>query len=312
METFAGVSLKQIEAFYWVCQLGSYSAAADRLNTTQPAISNRMRDFEDTLGCALFVPGMRRPRLTVRGKAVLNISEQFLTLGQSLRRAAGAERTAGGLVRVGAADTVALTWLPMLLSRLEKQYPQIDVELFVDLSINLQARLSARELDVAFLVGPIADPAIVARPLGDVRNAWMCAPSLLTRLGKRPLSPKSIAGCPVFTHSRGSHQHQGTLQWFNNFQQRPTRLHGCNNLATMIRMTCEGLGLAILPIEMLREQIREKELVALTEAGPVPPHRFLAAHQAAAFDPTVGVISDLAIELARASKIFRRTIVRAD
>src|SRR5438067_889840 len=134
METFAGVSLKQIEAFYWICQLGSYSAAADRLNTTQPAISNRMRDFEEALGCALFDPRVRRPRLTARGKAVLGISEQFLSLGQSLRRAAGAEQTAGGLVRVGAADTVALTWLPTLLSRLCDQYPLVDVEMFVDLS----------------------------------------------------------------------------------------------------------------------------------------------------------------------------------
>jgi DNA-binding transcriptional LysR family regulator len=307
MEAFPGVSLKQIEAFYWISRLGSYSAAADRLNTTQPAISNRMRDFEQALGAALFMPGVRRPRLTARGKAVLGISEQFLSLGQGLRRAAGAEQTLGGLVRVGAADTVALTWLPKLLSHLGEQYPLIDVELFVDLSINLQARLSARELDIAFLVGPISDPSIVTRPLGEVRNAWMCAPALRAKLGTGPLSPKALARCPVITHSRGSHLHQATLQWFDEFGQRPQRLHGCNSLATMIRMACEGLGLAILPIDMVREQVRKKELVVLSQAGAVPSNRFLSAHQATAFDPTVDLIAEQAYEMARDSRIFRPT-----
>ena len=62
------VTLKQIEAFYWTAELGSFSAAAGRLNTTQPAISNRIREFETALDLKIFAADVRCPRLTPMGR----------------------------------------------------------------------------------------------------------------------------------------------------------------------------------------------------------------------------------------------------
>ena len=118
----------------------------------------------------LFDTNSRMPRVTPKGREVLAVCEQFLHLAKELETAAGGLPAVGGLVRVGAADTVALTWLPALMSRLGKQYPQIDVELIVDLSLHLQTRLENREIDIAFLVGPISKPEITTRHLGDVRT----------------------------------------------------------------------------------------------------------------------------------------------
>ena len=299
-----GITLKQIEAFYWIAELGGFSAAAVRLNATQPAISNRIREFEAAVGARLFDPAVRLPRVTPKGCELLAVCEQFLHLGQALERVAGTAQAVGGLVRVGAADTVALTWLPELVSRLSEQYPQIDVELFVDLSLNLQARLADRDLDIAFLVGPISDPGIAVRPLGDVHNAWMCAPALARRRGQRKMTPADMAEIPIFTHSRGSHLHQMMVGWFESYGVRPARVHGCNSLSTMIRMTIDGLGLAVLPIDMMREQIRRRELTVLAPDVEFPPHRFLVAHQSRSFDSTAHLISDLAVQLALDSGVF--------
>ncbi|MEO6623527.1 MAG: LysR family transcriptional regulator [Burkholderiaceae bacterium] len=298
-----GLTLKQIETFYWTATLGSFTAAAARLNTTQPAISNRIREFELATDAKLFDPAVRLPRVTAKGREVLAVCEQFLNLARTLEKSSGSIPAVGGLVRVGAADTVALTWLPMLMSRLAEQYPQIDVELIVDLSLHLQTRLESRELDIAFLVGPIGDPKIATRHLGNVRNAWMCAPSLL-RGHKKTLSPKEMAQIPIFTHSRGTHLHQAMARWFEEHGLRPTRVHGCNSLSTMIRMTIAGLGLSVLPIDMMQEEIGEKRLAVLSSRTGIPPNRFLVAHQSDSFDATMTLISDLAVELAHANGIF--------
>lgn len=299
-----GLTLKQIETFYWTATLGSFTAAAARLNTTQPAISNRIREFELAINTGLFEPGVRLPRVTAKGREVLAVCEQFLNLVRVLEKSSGGAPSVGGLVRVGAADTVALTWLPMLMSRLGEQYPQIDVELIVDLSLHLQARLENRELDIAFLVGPIGDPKIAIRHLGNVRNAWMCAPALL-QPGSKSLTPKQMAQIPIFTHSRGSHLHQAMARWFEEHGLRPTRVHGCNSLSSMIGMTIAGLGLSVLPVDMMQSEVAARKLVVVTSRVKIPPNRFLVAHQSDSFDATMTLISDLAVELARASGIFR-------
>lgn len=303
-----GVTLKQIEAFYWIAELGSFSAAATRLHTTQPAISNRIRDLEAALGAQLFDPAMRLPRVTPKGREVIGLCEQFLRLSQSLEKVAGTPQTVGGLVRVGAADTMALTWVPQLVSRLSEEYPQVDVELSVDLSLNLQARLAERDLDIAFLVGPVGSPEMTTRVLGDVENSWMCSPAIVRSLSSpRDISAADLARFPVFTHSRGSHHHQMVMRWFDGEGLRPARVHGCNSLTTMIQMTIAGLGVSVLPTALVAEDLRRKKLALLRTRQPLAPHRFLLVHQSRSFDPTVNVIADMAAEVALGSTIFRKS-----
>ena len=71
------------------------------------------------------------------------------------------------------------------------------------------------------------------------------------------------------------------------------------------RMTVEGLGLSILPIDMMQEEIAHNKLAVVTSRTKIPPNRFLVAQQSDSFDATIGLISDLAVELAKASGIFR-------
>ena len=72
----------------------------------------------------------------------------------------------------------------------------------------------------------------------------------------------------------------------------------------MIRMTIDGLGLAVLPIEMMREEIRGHELKVVAPDLAFPPNRFVVAHPSRSFDSTSQVIAELAVELALASGVF--------
>lgn len=61
------MTLKQIEAFVWVVRLGTFAAAAKRLNTSQSTMSTRVLELESTLGAALFDRQSAPARLTPRG-----------------------------------------------------------------------------------------------------------------------------------------------------------------------------------------------------------------------------------------------------
>ena len=191
----ARVTYRQVEAFHWIARSGSFSEAARALNATQPAISNRIRELEAMLGARLFErrgrgarrAGRRRrcaARLTPAGRDLLDVAERFVALGEEFVARAAPRSGVAGTVRIGAADTVALTWLPRLVAELSRRYPRLAVELTVDLSRDLRARLADGDLDIAFLVGPAPGPEFEEIPFGQVRNAWMASGSATISPGR--------------------------------------------------------------------------------------------------------------------------------
>ena len=66
------INIKQLEALYWAGRLGSFQAAANRLHTTQSAISKRIAELEEALGRQLFDRSRRNAQLTPAGESVFD------------------------------------------------------------------------------------------------------------------------------------------------------------------------------------------------------------------------------------------------
>jgi DNA-binding transcriptional LysR family regulator len=297
---FGGLNLRQLDAFYWVVQLGSFSGAALRLSTTQPAISTRLRELENRLGTPVFDRARRGVRLNPKGRELLGLVEQLRALDRDWETRLGDSASVGGLIRLGAADTMAMTLIPPLLARLRDRHPNLEVELLVDLSVNLHARLREGEIDVAFVAGELGSPEYASRALGAVENTWAASPRL--RLGGRTIGTADLAGHAVFTHSRGSHLHRMVSDWFQAAGVHPKRLHGCNSLAMMIKLTVAGLGVSVLPVPLIRGEVARRELSRLRLDRPVPPNRFFVTWPSVASHSAVRAIVDLASTLASASE----------
>ena len=73
-------NLKQLETFYWAAKLGSFTAAAERLNYTQSTVSMRIHDLEQNLGVSLFDRSQRTARITSKGRDLLKHAEELLNL----------------------------------------------------------------------------------------------------------------------------------------------------------------------------------------------------------------------------------------
>jgi len=269
------LSFRQIESFYWVARLGSFSEAAVHLGATQPAISNRIRELEARIGEPLFRRGPRGIALSPAGRGLFDVAERMVELGDEFLARARPQKGVSGIVRIGAADTVALTWLPRLVTRLAQLHPALRVELFVDLSVSIHAKLAAGDLDVAFFVGSAPGPEFVALPLGSVRNAWMGSPLL----GLPPaVTPAALAALPIVTHTHGSHLHRAVCQWFSSHGVGQPRMNGCSSLATMIEMTVAGLGVSVLPPVLVRERHGPDRLVEIAVDPAFPATAFTCVH----------------------------------
>src|SRR4051794_9502488 len=123
------VQTGQLEALVWIARLGSFRAAASQLGLTQPTISMRIRELERLLDTDLFERASRRATLTEHGRALVAHAERIVGLAEQMETAATSRPVQHGPIRLGAADTFALTCLPLLLARVEQLLPELRVQL---------------------------------------------------------------------------------------------------------------------------------------------------------------------------------------
>lgn len=156
---------KAIETFMWVVTLGSFRGAAQKLNTTQPAISQRIAQLEREVGVRLLQRERRMVLPTPSGRQLMVYAEKLIGLRSEMLAVVGDRSAMRGVLRLGVAETIVHTWLSRLIERLHAVYPSITLEIEVDTTPKLRAGLIAHRLDVAFLLGPVSEARVRNLPL---------------------------------------------------------------------------------------------------------------------------------------------------
>lgn len=294
------ITLKQLEALYWCAKLQSFGGAAIRLHTSQSAISKRVSELERAIGQPLFDRGRRTPRLTARGEQVLSGAEQMLGLRDGLLSGTARAPTAMRHFRLGVTELTALTWLPRLVEAVRAAFPAMSLEPEVDLSPNLCDKLGRGELDLVVVPPVFARGGFVARPLRELKLAWMCAPQLLP--ARRSFTLADIATQPILMQAGRSGVDVAYAQWFRDQGLTIRRIYAGNSLVALSALTISGFGVSYLPTEYFAELVDSGLLRALKVRGPRPPDtRYHAVHREDE-PPTVAAVAAMACTLCNFAK----------
>jgi len=236
-------SLKQLEAFIWVADLGSFKKAADRLNTTQPNISSRISTLEDALNVTLMERDAGSVRLTSKGQELLKHAREVLQKSEALLLAADETLLYDGTLRLGVTEMIVHTWLRDFLKALKDNYPNIAVELKVDLSVNLKKELFSRSIDLAFQNGPFQRQTSGAQDLGTYPWIWVASPALGFDISTKT-SLKELSKYSILTHARDTKAYSDIEEHFVSKRSVKPKLVPSSNLASCLHMTVDGLGVA--------------------------------------------------------------------
>jgi DNA-binding transcriptional LysR family regulator len=294
-------SLAQLEALLWVVRLGSFRAAATHLHITQPAISVRVRDLESAVGGKLFLRDSYRAKPTPLGREMAAHAEQVVAVCEELdgRFSTGVEMR--GTVRIGVADTFAMTCLSELMRHIEQRFPQVRAEIRVDFSVRLNASLHMGDIDIAVLTAPTANPLVVVEPLADLGLVWVASPRL--ELGKGPFRPADFAGLPIITNPDPSHLHTSIAGWFAAAGVQPLRVNTCNSLVIMAQLAREGTGISLLPVSILRAELQSRKLVILPVAPKMASYSMAVAYRRDARGRGLATVAQMVHKLSRDSDL---------
>lgn len=286
------MTLKQLQTFYWVSRLGSFSAAADHLCTTQSAVSMRIHDLEQSLGVALFDRSQRTARLTGKGQELIKHAEELIARATEIQHRIGDSKVLSGTVRLGVTELVAVTWLPRLVSAINAHYPSVLVELDVDLTLNQLGKLQSGALDLVIVPGPIRQPGLTNISLGSVAFDWMASPALGVPRGR--VRAHDLHRWPLLTLSRASNLHALLGVWFDKNAANFRRVDTCNSIGVIAALTIAGLGVSFLPRTQFAEDIAAKRLQVLDITPRLPALEYCAVYETRQTQPLSQISADLA------------------
>src|SRR6202171_3226641 len=293
------VDFKSIETFLWVVTLGSFRGEAQRLNTTQPAISQRIAQLEREMGVKLL---SREHRMAAPSGGKWRVyAEKLIGLRSEMMAEVGDRSATRGVMRLGVAETIVHTWLPRLIKSVNTAYPNLSLEIEVDITPNLSARLLAQEIELAFVLGPLSAAGMRNRVLCDYPIGFLASPAL--GLGNAPLMVHDLAKFPIITFPRKTQPYEIVRSLFNRPDLQPIRLHASASLATVIHMAIEGLGIAVIPTAIVENELADGRLQLLATDLQISPLTFSASWLASPDTVAVELVTDLAGKIAQSGAL---------
>ncbi|MEM8728760.1 MAG: LysR family transcriptional regulator [Pseudomonadota bacterium] len=265
------LKLEHLQTFLAVARYGTVSRAAEALSLTQPTATSRIKALEDNLGAPVFARTAGGMVLTKRGDMLLRYAEQFEQLSDMVEEhvmdTAGLDR----LMRIGVSETIAQSWLPDFIGALHAAYPNLKIEISVDISINLREQLLRREIDLALMLGPVSDFTIDNIMLPAVELVWFKSIT-------HGSAPVDLRKTPIATYARNTRPFRELRsELFERFGPDIT-LFPSSSLSSCFRMVEAGLAVGALPKSLGQPLVEAQKLVAF-DAGWIPsPLRFSASY----------------------------------
>ncbi len=275
------LSLAKIEAVYWIHRLGSFQAAAGHLHITQPTVSLRVAELETQLGFKIFHRKGHKVSPTDKGAELLTYAEELLVLTDDMQNRLWNRPTLSGVLRLGAADSFALTCLPPLLRRIKSMYPAMQVDLDVDHSLNLSRALNRRELDLAFLVDPSVESHVRLESICSVRMIWIAGAN--HKLPKGTVGPEHLHDEELLTLPAPSTTYSMIETWFGRAGLRAKKQSTCNSMNMIVSLAVANCGISTVPQCIVLHELRSGLLRRIQVQPDLPAHSLYAAYQLSRF-----------------------------
>lgn len=245
--------IRQLWMFLAVAEEQNFGRAAQRLNMSQPPLTEQIKVLEHSLGLQLFERSRRGTQLSPAGTAILPAVRQFALQVEQLERVVR-EVAAGqsGVLHVGAITSAMLDAVPPLLEHMRRMHPHLTVFVREIDSVEAIAGLEAGELDLAF-----------ARIDGEVGNGISALPMMEDRLAVALPREHALAGQPrVALKSLATEQlvmssRQVSPVYFDMLTGvcrahgfAPRVLHEVRSVGSQIAYVSCGQGVALVPASM--------------------------------------------------------------
>jgi len=246
-----------LETFIKVCDLGSYSAAADALNISQPGVSKQIGRLQATLGVTLLRREDNGIKLTEAGREVYASGKNILAIWNKLSDVChSVSNQLSGLLRIGASTIPAKHLLPKVLVNVHSTYPHVELSVNVADSKQILDSLYRGSIDIAYVGTKPEHP--------EAHYIPMAADKLVVISNQTDWSARDLSECPFILRETGSGTRIAFEQAMSAMGLNSDKVKcfaEVSDTGLIIQLVEDGMGLAVvssLDVDSLIQQGRIK------------------------------------------------------
>ena len=240
------LNLQHLHTFAQVLQHGSFSAAAERLGLTQPAVSLHIRQLETRLNLRLIERVGKRIKPTSAGTTLLkHIGRIDAVVEDALLDLSSHALGITGQVAIGTGATACIHLLPPVLQSLRRQFPALDVRVSTGNTDAILRAVEENRLDLALVTLPAAGRSLSIKPL--MEDAFVAIFSTGQPDVPNSLTPKSLEGMPLVVFEAGSSTRLLIDEWYLQAGLRVKPVMELGSIEAIKEMVAAGLGYSIVP-----------------------------------------------------------------
>ena len=263
--------LKQLRAFCHAARLGSITRAAERIRSSQPAVSLQVRGLEEDLEVALFERSGPRIALTRAGRRLHGLASPLVEDLDRLPDAFAEEhRGVSGALRVAAGETVAAFVLAGYLTQFREQQPEVQVQVRTGTGRQCLGWLRAYEVDLVFAAVDLKPSDVEFYPM--LSSEYLLITSEDHPLSGCPsLSPREVCAYPLIAHSRGTYIRQLGEMFLRQHGLAPDIVVAVDGWEVIKECVEAGLGISVVPDLCVN---RRDRLWRMPLGGQLPPRSY--------------------------------------
>ncbi|MBC7368731.1 MAG: LysR family transcriptional regulator [Undibacterium sp.] len=295
------MEIHQLRYVVAVAETGNFTRASERVNVSQPSLSQQIINLESEVGRKLFHRLGRKAVLTEAGEVFLERARRILFEIENAAKELGDHPTLERRITVGAIPTVAPYLLPTLITRCRERHPNLQIDVREDFRIHLTRAAVEGEVDLAIVALPIKDIRLSIEPL-------LTEPLLLVVGKQHPLALKQRVEAPDLAEENfvilgPSSSLASSIQRFcGDHHFEPRVGFRCAQVATVKALVGLGVGISILP-QVARDPEDANSLVYIKLSGGSPTRelaviRHQQRYQSRGAEQFLAILRERAAELA--------------
>jgi DNA-binding transcriptional LysR family regulator len=239
------LSLDRLQAFAYVVELGSFSAAAVRLELSQPAISLQVRELEKHVGVRLIERVGRRAAPTAAGEELLGHARRIdATVSAALDAMTRHAKGTIGRVRLGTGATACIYFLPPILRALRNKFSTLDIVVSTGNTSDILKSIEENSIDIGLVTLPAPGRMFDVRPL--LEDEFVAITSRDNALPEK-VAPSDLAKLPVVLYEAGANTRQLIDQWALRAGISLKPVMELGSVEAIKELVGAGLGCSIVP-----------------------------------------------------------------
>lgn len=247
------MDIRQLKYFLAVAEEGQITAAAKRLNISQPPLSQQLKALETELGVKLLIRNSRNVELTEAGIILRNKSEQILELVTATEKELkDLNKGLEGTLNIGTVGSSAITVLPEKIHDFHEKYPNINFQVWDGSSFRIMELLNNGIIELGFVRTPFNSKLYNSLYIDNSQlkshthdtMVTVAKPELYKGIYKDTISLEELRDMPLIIHRRFE---TVISEACSKFGFKPKIICKNDDIVSSLTWANAGIGIALVP-----------------------------------------------------------------